>query len=130
MEGNWSGTVLICCLPINFTFKNTFLFYAVSTRFRGNPGVPVYKLLPLQIWENSWLALMKNTINISNNINLILNTYKCLFFQTATENLRCCSTAWTMPCKTSQQDSVEMGSFWNLQHLKFVNHNGAKMNNV
>ena len=49
---------------------------------------------------------MKNTINISNNVNLILNTYRCLFFQTASENLRCCSTASTMPCKTSQQDKA------------------------
>ena len=30
---------------------------------------------------------MKNTINVSNNVNLILNTYRCLFFQTATENV-------------------------------------------
>ena len=27
---------------------------------------------------------MKNTINVSNNVNLILNIYRCLFFQTAT----------------------------------------------
>ena len=59
--------------------------------------------------------------------NLILNTYKCLFLQTATEILRFCSTASTMPCKISQQDSVEMERFWNLQRSKFVNHNGAKM---
>ena len=49
---------------------------------------------------------MKNTINISNNVNLILNTYRCLFFQTASENLQCCSTASTMLCKTSQQDKT------------------------
>ena len=36
---------------------------------------------------------MKNAVNVSNNVNLILNTNRCLFFQTATENLRCCSTA-------------------------------------
>ena len=30
---------------------------------------------------------MKNTINISNNVNFILNTYRRLFSQTATENL-------------------------------------------
>ena len=50
------------------------------------------------------------------------------FFQTATENLLCCSTSSTMPSKTSQQDSVE--KFWNLQRSKFVNHNGAKMVDV
>ena len=40
--------------------------------------------------------------------NLILNTYRCLFFQTATESLQCCliALAIPMPCKTSQQDSV------------------------
>ena len=37
-------------------------------------------------------------------------------FQAATENLRCC---WTTLTKTSQQDSVEMGRFWNLQRVKF-----------
>ena len=35
-----------------------------------NPGGPVPVVL----------ALMKNTINVSNNVNLILNTYRCLFF--------------------------------------------------
>ena len=44
------------------------------------------------------------------------------FFQTATENLRCCSTA--------SFGKVEMEKFWNLQHSKFVNHNGAKMVDV
>ena len=62
---------------------------------------------------------MKNTINVSNNVNLILNTYRCFFFQTATENLRSCSTA--------SFDSVEMERFWNLQHSKFLNYNGTKM---
>ena len=37
------------------------------------------------------------------------------------------STASTMPSKTSQQGSVEMERFWNLQRSKFVNNNGAKM---
>ena len=46
---------------------------------------------------------MKNSINISNNINLILNTYKCLFLQTAAENFRCCSTAWTMQDESPRQ---------------------------
>ena len=76
---------------------------------------------------------MKNTINIATYLkmltNLILNTYRCLFFQTASESLQCCLTASAipMPCKTSQQDSVEMERFWNLQRSNFVNHNGAKM---
>ena len=75
---------------------------------------------------------MKNSINISNNVNLILNTYRYIYiyiyiyFQNATENLLF-STASTMPSKTSQQGSVEMERFWNLQRSKFVNNNGAKM---
>ena len=52
------------------------------------------------------------------------------FFQTATENLRCCSTTSTMPCKTSQQGRVEMERVWNLQLSEFVNPNGAKMVDV
>ena len=35
-----------------------------------NPGGPVPVVL----------ALMKNTINVSNNVSLVLNTYKCLLF--------------------------------------------------
>ena len=35
-----------------------------------------------------------------------------------------------LPYKTSQQDSVEIETFWNLQRSKFVSHNGAKMVNV
>ena len=61
----------------------------------------------------------KEKHNVSNNVNLILNTYRCLFFQTATENVQCCSTALFV--------SMEIGRFWNLQHPKFVNLNGAKM---
>ena len=60
---------------------------------------------------------MKNSINISNDVNLILNTYRSHFFQTVTENLLCCSTSSTMPSKTSQQHSAEMERFWNLQRL-------------
>ena len=73
---------------------------------------------------------MKNSINISNNVNLILNTYRYIYiyiyFQNASENLLF-STASTMPSKTSQQGSVEMERFWNLQRSKFVNNNGANM---
>ena len=48
--------------------------------------------------------------------------YRCLFFQTATENVRCCSPV-SFAC-------VEIGRFWNLQHPKFINHNGTKMVDV
>ena len=48
----------------------------------GNSDVPVYKLLTVQfdVWENSWLALMRNSIDKSYNVNLILNTYTDVFF--------------------------------------------------
>ena len=52
------------------------------------------------------------------------------FSQTATENLRCCSTAtfgYAMQDESARQDRVEMERFWNLQHSKFVNHIGPKM---
>ena len=69
---------------------------------------------------------MNNSINISNNVNLILNTYRCLkllhrIFDVA-QQLR--------PCKTSHKDSVEMKRLWNLQRSKFGNHNRAKMVDV
>ena len=31
------------------------------------------------IWENSWLALMKNSFNIANNVNLIVYTIDGFF---------------------------------------------------
>ena len=39
---------------------------------------------------------------MSKNVDLILITYKCLFFQTAAENLRCCWTASTMQEKLAR----------------------------
>ena len=52
---------------------------------------------------------MKNTVNISNNLDVIPNTN--VIFQTATEKLRCCLTVSTMSYKTSQKDSVQMKKF-------------------
>ena len=46
---------------------------------------------------------MKNSINISSNVKLIMNTYKCLLFQIAAENLQYCSTASTMQHESSRQ---------------------------
>ena len=34
------------------------------------------------------------------------------------------------PCKTSQQDRLEIKKFWNLQPLKYINHNDAKMTDI
>ena len=64
---------------------------------------------------------MKNSIDISNNVNLILNIYNCFFFQTAAENLGCCWTASTMQDESARQRSVEMERFWNLLRSKYVN---------
>ena len=35
-----------------------------------------------------------------------------------------------MQDESARQDSAEMGRFWNLQHSKFINHNGAKIGDV
>ena len=84
------------------------------------------------IWENSWLAVMKNTINISNNVNLVLNTYRCLFFSNCywEPSMLFDSFDHVMLHEFARQDSVEMTSFWNLQHSKFVKQNGVKMVDV
>ena len=74
---------------------------------------------------------MKYTIHVSGNVNLIPNIYKCLFFQTATENMRCCSKALfghAMQDKSARQASVEMERFGNLHHSKFETNNGANAN--
>ena len=87
------------------------------------------------IWENSSLALMKNTINVSNNVNLILNTYRCLFFsncywEPCSNLVQCCSAASSNHAMKDVSARQEMKNFWNLQHSKFVNHNIAKMVDV
>ena len=99
--------------------KNTTKIYPRRGPRGGGPYLTV-QFKKIHDWH------MKNTINISRNVNLILNTYRCIFFETATENLRCCSTASTMPCKTFQQDKTA----WKWEGsviCKFVNHNSAKM---
>ena len=71
---------------------------------------------------------MKNSINITNNVNLILSIYKCLFSSCCWEFLALCSTALTISktIKTSQQESVQVEMIRSLQCLMFVNHNGTK----
>ena len=58
-------------------------------------------------------------------MNLILNSCRCLFFQTATENLRCC-VAQQLHLTARKWKVLES----TLQHSKFTNHNGAKMVDV
>ena len=64
---------------------------------------------------------MKKSINIHDNVNLIFNTYT-FFLETAADNLYV--VGQLLPCKTSQQDSVDGGNgngrIWNLLHSKYV----------
>ena len=46
---------------------------------------------------------MKNSVNMSRNVNSILNTYKCFFFQTAADNLRSFWTASTIQDESTRQ---------------------------
>ena len=59
---------------------------------------------------------MKNTINVSNNANLILNTYRCLF-------LKLLLRVFNVVQQRGNGKVLESA----LQHLKVVNQNSAKM---
>ena len=50
---------------------------------------------------------MKKSVNIYDYVNLIFNTYTS-FFETAADNLYV--VGQLLPCKTSQQDSVDGGN--------------------
>ena len=52
--------------------------------------------------------LIIGTVYIANNINLIYNTYTFLFSETTADNLYV--VGQLLPCKTSQQDSVDGGN--------------------
>ena len=70
-------------------------------------------------------------IYLGNSVHLILNTYRFLFFKLLLRTFNVVQQL--QPCharRVCKKDSVEMESFWNLQHSKFVNHNGAKMVDV
>ena len=69
---------------------------------------------------------MKNSINITNNVNLFLSIYKCLFSSCCWEFLTVRFVRLLWPCKTSQQESVQVEMIRSLQCLMFVNHNGTK----
>ena len=64
---------------------------------------------------------MKKSVNIYDYVNLIFNTYTS-FFETAADNLYVAGQL--LPCKTSQQDSVDgatgNGRIWNLFGSKYV----------
>ena len=86
-----------------FTNKFTFNIFCLN-KIYGKSWCTSVQTFNGATWENSWLVLMKNTINTSSNVNLILKLIDVLFFRTVTENLRCCSTASTMP---QSQDRVK-----------------------
>ena len=50
---------------------------------------------------------MKISFNIYDKVNLIFNTYTFLFFESAADNLYV--VGQLLPCKTSQQDSMDGG---------------------
>ena len=67
-------------------------------------------------------------IYLGKSVHLILNTYRFLFFKLLLRTFNVVQQL--QPCHARQvckKDRVEMERFWNLQHSKFVNHNGAKM---
>ena len=69
---------------------------------------------------------MKSSISISNNVNLILNAYKCLFlFKLLLKSLMVFDS-FDHATRVSKSDSVEMERFWYLQRSRYVNHNGTK----
>ena len=83
-------------------------------------GKSLYKVLEKWLYDlRKFIIATNEKLNLSDNVNLIVNTYKCLVFQIADENLWYCWTASTM--QASQQDSAEMERFWNLQRSKYVN---------
>ena len=48
---------MIYFLPINFTFKNTFLFYVALTRFMRSPGALV------AVYTNFYITMQFEKIN-------------------------------------------------------------------
>ena len=55
------------------------------------------------IWENLSLPLLENVNYVSDNVNLVLNTYKCILFQIPVENIWCCWTASTKAGESTRQ---------------------------
>ena len=82
-------------------------------------GKSLYKILEKWLYDLRKFTIATNKkLNLSNNVNLIVNSYKCLVFQIADENLWYCWTASTM--QASQQGIAEMERFWNMQRSKYI----------
>ena len=75
----WNCFAFICCLQITFTPRNTYI-HTKQDRVRNS----LYKLREIwnsTIWQwHSSLPVIKNSNNVSDNNNLILSIWKCLFF--------------------------------------------------
>ena len=71
---------------------------------------------------------MKNSMNISNDANLILNTYKCLFFKLL---LRIFDVVGQIRlCKTSQRGNEKVLEFANGDVRNTLIYNGTKVIDV
>lgn len=82
-------------------------------------GKSLCKILEKWLYDLRKFTIATNKkLNLSNNVNLIVNSYKCLVFQIADENLWYCWTASTM--QASQQGIEEMERFWNMQRSKYI----------
>ena len=94
----------------------------------GKSGVPVAQRCTTG--TNFYITVRKlmigktQLIYLANNVHLILNTYRCLFF------FKLLLRTFDAVRQFARQDSVEMARFWNLRHSKFVNQNGVKMVDV
>ena len=113
---------LVSCYVLHFFISPLFFLTLVLLRLRslsswnrkkirsGTVVNNICKLYNSTISENSWLVLMKNTINISYNVNLILNTYRCLFFSNFywEPSMRFDGHAAMQDNSASWQDSVEI----------------------
>ena len=64
------------------------------------------------------MALLKNSVNIFNNVNLINDTYKYFFFKLL---LRIFDAVWQLRLSTMQHELSNQGKCGN------VNYNGSKM---
>ena len=132
----WNWYTLICFSPTDFPLKITFLFYVAWTRFMGKPGVPVARRCTTG--TNFYITVRKlligktQLIYLANNVHLVLNTYRCLFFSNCywEPSMLFDSFDHVMLHEFARQDSVEMTRFWNLQHSKFLKQNGVKMVDV
>ena len=111
----WNCFALIYCLPINITLRNTLLM--LKQVLLESPCTNLERD-DSTICENSSLSLLKNSNNVSDNINLIRNTYKCLFFKLL---LRILNVIGQLRRRWDESvGHMEMKKLFNLQHSKYL----------